>query len=79
MYYVYVIKSIKYFNRYIGSTDEINKRVGEHNRGKCRYTSGRRPWVLIYKEVFLTRSEAMEREKFLKSGQGRRYLDRILK
>ncbi|MFH1781122.1 MAG: GIY-YIG nuclease family protein [Patescibacteria group bacterium] len=79
MYYVYVIKSIKYQTRYVGSTDSVHKRVGEHNIGKCRYTKGRRPWRLIYEEVFSTRAETMKREKFLKSGQGRKYLDSIFK
>ncbi|MBU2235857.1 GIY-YIG nuclease family protein [Patescibacteria group bacterium] len=79
MYFVYVIKSIKFLNRYIGSTNNIGKRIEEHNNGKCRYTKGRRPWELIYKESYDTRAEAMKRERFLKSGQGRKFLDSILK
>ena len=79
MYYVYVLKSIKYLNRYIGSAEDIGKRLEEHNRGRCRYTKGRRPWELVYKEEFKTRVEVMKREKFLKSGQGRKFLDEILK
>ena len=79
MYYVYVIQSIVYLNRYIGSTDNVKKRVAEHNKGKCRYTKGRIPWILIYQEQFNTRAEAMKRERFLKSGVGRKYLDSILK
>jgi len=51
----------------------------EHNAGKCRYTKGRMPWKLIYTETYNTRAEAMKREKFLKSGQGRKYLNSILK
>ncbi len=79
MYYVHVIKSIKYLNRYTGSTDNVIKRLDEHNKGKCRYTKGRRPWMLVYQEEFLSRAEAMKRENFLKSGQGRMYLNDILK
>jgi len=82
MYYVYVIKSIKYLNRYIGSTKNLIERIQEHNQGKCRYTKGRKPrkpWVLICKEEFKNRSEAIKREKFLKSGQGRKFLNSILK
>jgi len=78
MFYIYVILSPKYNNRYIGSTNNVVKRVKEHNEGKCRYTSGRKPWTLIYKEQYATRSGAMKREKFLKSGQGRKWLDTIL-
>jgi len=78
MYYVYVIKSQSHDTRYVGTTDDIYKRLNEHNLGKCRYTSGRRPWRLIYKEKYPTRGEAMKREKFLKSGQGRKFLDKIV-
>ena len=78
MYYVYVIQSLGHDTRYIGNTEDIYKRLREHNLGKCRYTKGRRPWKLIYQESYSTRSEAMKREKFLKSGQGRKYLDKIL-
>jgi putative endonuclease len=79
MFYIYVLKSLKYGNRYVGSTENINKRLMEHNNGKCRYTSGRQPWKLIYFENFGTRNEVLLREKFLKSGQGRKFLDSILK
>jgi len=78
-YFVYVIKSKTYRNRYIGSTDNVLRRLGEHNGGKCRYTNGRVPWEFVYQENFDTRAEAMKREKFLKSGQGRKWLDEKLK
>ena len=73
-YFVYVLRSIDYNCNYIGSTYDIEERLKAHNDGKCRYTSGRRPWVLIYKEEYKTRGDAMKREKFLKSGQGRKFL-----
>jgi putative endonuclease len=78
MYYVYVIYSSSYNNYYTGSTENLENRLKEHNSGKCKYTSGRMPWRLIYKEEHPTRSEAMKREKFLKSGQGRKLLKDIL-
>ena len=78
MYYIYAIRSLTYGNRYIGSTDDIDRRVSEHNRGKCRYTKGRMPWKLVYKEVYESRSEVVKREKFLKSGKGREFLDKML-
>ena len=77
MYFVYVLESYNYHTRYIGSTNNVLKRIGEHNSGKCRYTSGRRLWNLIYQEQYRTRSEAMKRERFLKSGQGRKFLDEL--
>ena len=79
MHFVYIIKSKTHATRYIGSTDNIPKRLQEHNNKKCRYTSGRIPWNLFYQEKYETRAEAMQREKFLKSGQGRKWLDEKLK
>jgi putative endonuclease len=79
MYFIYVIKSITHSNRYIGSTEDIPQHLTDHNNGKCRYTDGRKPWALIYEEEFGTRSEAMRRERFLKSGQGRKWLDEKLR
>ena len=79
MYYIYVLQSIEYKTRYVGSTENINKRLKEHNFGRVRYTKGRKPWKLAYKEEFYTRGEARTRELFLKSGQGRKYLDNQLK
>lgn len=74
MYYIYVIRSITHSTRYIGSTDNPIKRLQEYNNGRCRYTRGRKPWKLIYQEGYITRGETMNREKFLKSGQGRKFL-----
>jgi predicted GIY-YIG superfamily endonuclease len=79
MYFIYVLQSLTYGTRYIGNAENILKRLKEHNLGKCRYTSGRKPWKLVYDEKFSSRGEAIKREKFLKSGQGRKYLDNLLK
>jgi len=78
MYYVYVIQSLSHGTRYVGSAKNITKRIQEHNNGLCRYTSGRKPWKLVFTKEHTTRSEAMRREKFLKTGQGRKWLDEIL-
>ena len=79
MYYVYVLLSESHNTRYVGSARDLNTRINEHNEGRCRYTSGRRPWKLIYHEQFSSLSEARQREKFLKSGVGRKELDMLLK
>jgi putative endonuclease len=74
-----VLKSIAHGSRYIGSTNDLAHRLKEHNQGRCKYTKGRMPWELIYTETFEDRADAMKRERFLKSGQGRKFLDGILK
>ena len=79
MYYVYVFGSDKLNKRYTGSTEDIPKRIAEHNRGCNKFTKGGIPWNIIYSEEYFTKQKALEREKFLKSGQGRKFLDEILK
>ena len=78
MFYVYVIRSVSSGKHYIGQTNNIRRRLDEHNFGKGRYTNNRGPWKVVYKEQFDTRSEAMRREKFLKSGKGRELMKGIL-
>ena len=74
MYCVYVLKSLKNSRLYTGSTNNIERRLEEHNSGGSKYTRFTRPFVLVYKEEFETRSEAYKRELFLKSGKGRESL-----
>ncbi len=79
MYYVYILKSFSYNTFYVGSSENPKKRLDEeHNKGKVRYTKGKMPWVIVYQEEFLTRGEAMRREKFFKSGQGRKYIKGVI-
>ena len=73
MFYVYVLYSEKINKHYIGHTEDVDKRLEIHNNGKNRFTSNKGPWRLIYKEEVGTRSEAMKKEKFFKTGKGREY------
>ncbi|MFH0780176.1 MAG: GIY-YIG nuclease family protein [Parcubacteria group bacterium] len=75
MFQTYILKSNKDGIRYIGSGENALERLNRHNRGDYQFTKGHRPWKLIHVEDYSTRSEAIKREKFLKSGQGRRWLD----
>ena len=78
MWYVYVLKSLSTQRHYTGSTGNLERRLIEHNNGKTKSIKFLRPFVLIYKEEYNTRLEAIRREKFLKSGQGRQLLKEIL-
>jgi putative endonuclease len=78
MYYTYVLKSLKDGNLYIGQTSDIEKRLTEHNSGLCKSTKSRIPFKLIHQEEFKTRSEAMKREKELKTGRGRESIRKML-
>jgi putative endonuclease len=74
MHYVYVLRSGKDAGFYIGYSANLRKRVNEHLTGRSFATSSRRPWRLIYYEAYLNQADALGRERYLKSGSGRRFL-----
>jgi len=74
VYFVYVLKSNKNSRLYKGMTNDLKRRIYEHNLGKNKSTRPYRPWTLVYFESFETRVEARSREKYLKSGIGREFL-----
>ncbi len=76
MYYVYVLMSQTNNDMYIGSTADIQNRLALHNQGKVRSTKAYRPWQLLEYQEFQTRSEAVQREYFLKSHQQKELLKR---
>jgi putative endonuclease len=62
---------------YVGHTNNIGRRIIEHNSGLSPYTKNKGPWEIIYSETFNTLGEAIRREKFLKSGKGREFIKSI--
>ena len=76
VWFAYALRSEKDSGLYIGMTSNVERRVTEHNRGYNVSTKSRRPFSLIYCEECGSRGEARKREKFLKSGTGRRLLKR---
>jgi len=79
MFYTYIIKSEKDSKYYTGSTNDLRKRFNEHNAGKVTSTKNRGPFLLIYYEACLNEQDARSREKYLKSGMGKRYIRNRLK
>jgi len=71
---VYAIKSLGRSYIYVGMTSDLEKRIERHNKGYEKTTRAYRPFVLIHSEVFATRAEARQREKYLKSGIGKEFL-----
>lgn len=76
--YVYILRNQK-GKWYIGSTNNLRKRLSQHNFGKSTYTKHRGPWELIYYEASKHENDARSRELFLKSGMGKRYVKNRLK
>lgn len=78
-YYVYILESLKDKGWYIGFTNNLNRRIEQHNKGENISTKNRLPLKLIYFEGYLYKDDAFGREQFLKSGGGRRFLNKQLK
>jgi putative endonuclease len=78
-YYSYVLRSLKNGILYKGSTEDIEKRLSSHNKGLVKFTSRHVPWELVLKEEFISHSEAMKREKWYKTGNGRDWINEQLK
>ncbi len=74
MWLVYVLRSQKNGRLYTGSTDDLERRLAEHERGKTAYTRATGPYELVYCEELPARPEARRRERFFKSGKGREFL-----
>ncbi|HBF13309.1 MAG TPA: hypothetical protein DDW49_08015 [Deltaproteobacteria bacterium] len=75
---VYVIKNSE-GKLYKGYTTDLNKRIQYHNQELGSWTRHRGPWQLVYQESCNDKSEALKREKFLKSGKGREFLKEKLR
>jgi len=74
---VYLLLSLKDRKTYLGSTNDLSRRLNEHDNGKCKSTMHRRPFKLIYNESFSNLNDARLRERYLKSRKGRMKLKEI--
>ena len=77
-YFVYVLRSSVDGRLYKGVSDNLERRLEEHNNGRTKSTKGYRPWEIVYSEKYVTFEEARAREVFLKSGVGRDFLRKII-
>lgn len=78
-YYIYILKSKKDGMLYTGYTNNLKRRLEEHNKGLVPSTKNRTPLNLIYFEGCLSQKDATKREKYLKSAWGKRYLKNRMK
>lgn len=74
--FVYILKQVDGDKLYIGSSETPDQRLKSHNSGKVRSTKTNRPWTRIHLEQLPTKSDALKGEKYLKSGYGRRWVER---
>jgi putative endonuclease len=78
MYYVYILLNEARTRTYTGVSDDIEKRLKEHNQGKVKSSRSYRPYKVICAEKFETLSEARHKERFYKSTTGRRRLKEMI-
>ena len=74
MFYTYALQSLKDKKLYIGFTEDLKKRFFEHNHGRIKATNDRKPFRLVYYEACLVKNLAVRREKYFKTGFGRKFL-----
>ena len=77
MFTVYILYSLGYSKTYTGYTSNLIQRFYSHNHfSNTDWTRNYRPWVVIYCEIYDTKTEALKREKELKSGKGRDWVQK---
>ena len=74
MYFVYILSSLVSKKSYVGITDNLKRRLAQHNAGNGYYTKRYKPWKIIYTEKLEDREKARIREEYFKSAAGRRFL-----
>jgi putative endonuclease len=78
-FYVYILLSERDGNFYTGFSNDLNRRIKEHNEGKVRRTKNRLPLNLVYWEGCLSKKDDTDREKYLKTTWGKRYIKNRIK
>ena len=76
-YYLCIIKSDKTGKYYIGSCSNVQMRLKYHNNGWSKYTKTGTPWKLYHFEEFNSKTEALKREKFIKSKKSVRFIESL--
>lgn len=78
MFGVYIIRSCKDGSLYTGYSADVKKRFAEHNKGVVRSTCNRRSLEMLFCELYKNKEDALQRERFFKTGWGRNYVKKIL-
>jgi putative endonuclease len=74
MYYVYLLRSTSHpVQKYVGITEDLKKRLSDHNKGFSKHTSKFMPWELVTYHAFYDKNKAYDFEKYLKTGSGKAF------
>ena len=79
MFTLYILYSKSIDIYYVGYTNNIDRRLSEHNRKKGKFTDKGIPWELVYSENFENKKQAMEREKLIKNKKSRSFIIEIIR
>ena len=77
-YFIYILYSVKIDKYYVGYTTDLDNRLSEHNRGKTSFSKSGMPWIRVYFETFETKSEALKREKYIKSQKSAKFIKALI-
>jgi len=77
MWHIYVLKSLKDGKFYVGMSENPKRRLLDHNSGMTQSTRSRRPFEIIYEEECGDRKIARKKEKYMKSGAGRKFIKQL--
>ena len=78
MFYIFILKSFVNDSYYVGSCNNINKRLNSHNKGLVKSTKRYIPWKLLYKEEYKTLSKARKRETQIKSWKSKIAIEKLV-
>jgi putative endonuclease len=78
-YTVYILESDRDRSFYVGHSADLGKRLRRHNEGRSPYTRAKIPWKFVYQEEYVTRSQALERERELKGKKSRVYIEQLVR
>ncbi len=78
MYTLYILYSESFDRFYVGYTNDLERRLSEHNRKKGKFTDAGIPWKLVYSELFTKKKDAMERERFIKSRKSKPFIKELI-
>ena len=77
-FYCYILYSQPLDRYYIGQTNDLENRINQHNSGSNRFTSKGIPWIIVRKEKFNSRLEAIQRENEIKRKKSRKYIEFLI-
>ena len=76
-FHLYILRSASTGKFYVGHTENLARRILEHNRNRTPSTRNRGPWELVYSEEFSTRSEASQREREIKGMKSHAWIEQL--